>query len=289
MLFFVICQYCKTYLVLIISVEIYYQRCVCSANAKNGKNLMQLTNKTWVKINDFLQSLSMENTVEDLNSKIMNELENLIPFENGGILIELGSDLRPVIKDSIRTERKWIELFHEYYYKISTQPDFDEFIYSADTHDLKNDEYANDFVLPQGINHSAGLIIFDHENKKSYSYVLNRSKSERTFSSEELNILKIIHPHITNYNKTAGLLEKFRRLPVMISELEMKNELLSTRESEIVYLLMQRFKPAEIADELKISVLTVRKHIQNIYEKIKVTDRQQLLQKVNLNFKKNGI
>ena len=69
-------------------------------------------------------------------------------------------------------------------------------------------------------------------------------------------------------------------MPVHFSELEKDNYLLSKRESEIISLLMQRLKPEEIGRELKISVLTVRKHIQNIYEKLNVMNRQELFQKI---------
>jgi DNA-binding NarL/FixJ family response regulator len=117
---------------------------------------------------------------------------------------------------------------------------------------------------------------------------LNRTASEHMYTDDEMNIMKIIQPHISNYYRMLSLLGRFRNIPVLISELEEDNSLLSVRESEVIHFLLQRLKPADIAKELKISILTVRKHIQNIYDKLNVMDRKQLYQKIHLDFKKNG-
>ena len=66
-------------------------------------------------------------------------------------------------------------------------------------------------------------------------------------------------------------------------EIDNDNSLLSRRESEITYLLLQRLKPDQIAKELRISIFTVRKHIQNIYEKLNVADRKQFFRKIQMN------
>lgn len=56
-------------------------------------------------------------------------------------------------------------------------------------------------------------------------------------------------------------------------------ELLSDREKEILDLLAQGYLYKEIADELFISKLTVKKHIHNIYEKLQVQNRTEALNK----------
>jgi RNA polymerase sigma factor (sigma-70 family) len=57
-------------------------------------------------------------------------------------------------------------------------------------------------------------------------------------------------------------------------------EKLSVREKEILELLSEGFRYKEIADKLFISIATVRKHIQNIYEKLQVNSRTDALNKV---------
>lgn len=56
---------------------------------------------------------------------------------------------------------------------------------------------------------------------------------------------------------------------------------LTAREGDILFVLLQQKKPAEIAQELFIEVGTVRTHIKHIYTKLDVHSRQELLELVN--------
>jgi DNA-binding NarL/FixJ family response regulator len=56
-------------------------------------------------------------------------------------------------------------------------------------------------------------------------------------------------------------------------------EILTTREKEILDLLSQGYLYKEIATELFISRLTVKKHIHNIYDKLQVQNRTEALNK----------
>ena len=57
-------------------------------------------------------------------------------------------------------------------------------------------------------------------------------------------------------------------------------EALSPRENEILHLLAQGLLYKEIADQLSISVSTVRQHIHHIYEKLHVQNRTEAINKV---------
>jgi two-component system nitrate/nitrite response regulator NarL len=48
---------------------------------------------------------------------------------------------------------------------------------------------------------------------------------------------------------------------------------LSEREAEILRLLAEGLSSGEIADELGVSVTTVKSHLRNLYEKLEVSDR----------------
>jgi DNA-binding NarL/FixJ family response regulator len=52
---------------------------------------------------------------------------------------------------------------------------------------------------------------------------------------------------------------------------------LSSREREILALLAQGYKNAEIADRLVISPKTVRNYVSNIISKLQVADRAQAI------------
>jgi DNA-binding NarL/FixJ family response regulator len=59
---------------------------------------------------------------------------------------------------------------------------------------------------------------------------------------------------------------------------------LSTREIEILKLIVDGFDSAEIGEKLFISPLTVRKHIANIYHKLHVSNKTEA---VKMAMKKN--
>ena len=55
---------------------------------------------------------------------------------------------------------------------------------------------------------------------------------------------------------------------------------LSPREREILPLLADGLRYKEIADELNISIETIRTHIRNIYQKLEVGSRTEALNKI---------
>lgn len=57
-------------------------------------------------------------------------------------------------------------------------------------------------------------------------------------------------------------------------------EVLSSRENEILQLLAKGLLYKEIADQLSISVSTVRQHIHHVYEKLHVQNRTEAINKV---------
>ena len=66
------------------------------------------------------------------------------------------------------------------------------------------------------------------------------------------------------------------------SNLQNKNsEFLTRREIEILNLLSKGLLNIEVADQLYISPGTVKKHIQNIYEKLHVNTRIEAINKYN--------
>jgi DNA-binding NarL/FixJ family response regulator len=59
------------------------------------------------------------------------------------------------------------------------------------------------------------------------------------------------------------------------------SEDLSSREKQVLELVINGLKIIEISDQLGIAVSTTKKHISNIYEKLQVTNRVGLVKKAN--------
>jgi RNA polymerase sigma factor (sigma-70 family) len=78
------------------------------------------------------------------------------------------------------------------------------------------------------------------------------------------------------------LVESFQRPSKNVGGKEINEHLsaLSPRETQIIQLLAKGHRYKEIADELRISVETIRTHLHNIYEKLHVRSRTEAVMKV---------
>ena len=59
------------------------------------------------------------------------------------------------------------------------------------------------------------------------------------------------------------------------------DQVLSAREKQVLELVITGFKVNTISDQLGITIGITRKHINNIYAKLQVSNRIQLLKKAN--------
>ena len=69
-------------------------------------------------------------------------------------------------------------------------------------------------------------------------------------------------------------------LPTNVSQADWAQWRLTPREIEIVDLISQGVKPQGIANTLYISLATTYKHLQHIYEKMNVSNNQELMVKL---------
>ena len=79
---------------------------------------------------------------------------------------------------------------------------------------------------------------------------------------------------------------KFTKRETIIKIIEKKpevksnsNDLLTSRETELLALIAMGLSNKEIADRIFVSVHTVKKHLNNLYSKLEVTSRTQAVSK----------
>ena len=98
------------------------------------------------------------------------------------------------------------------------------------------------------------------------------------FSEEEIELIRAVRK----------LLNPYHRLLFGVSAKtdggKMETQLLTARENEVLNLLRQGLAPANIAHILHITVPTTNRHISNIYKKLKVNSRGELMAKISKNY-----
>ena len=95
------------------------------------------------------------------------------------------------------------------------------------------------------------------------------NRTTRGFSDIERELVELVRPHLSQAFRDAQLREKAD--PLSDSRLEALG--LTSREAEVVRLLVDGRSASEIADGLTISVHTARNHIAHVYEKLEVSNR----------------
>lgn len=102
---------------------------------------------------------------------------------------------------------------------------------------------------------------------------LHRFKGSQKFTDFDALVMEIIEPHITNR------LAKWRVKSKTTSEesLFLKRYNITSREADVIRCVMKGKKNTEIADELIVSVSTVKKHLESIFSKTNCKSRFELI------------
>lgn len=118
--------------------------------------------------------------------------------------------------------------------------------------------------------------IFNAIQAGADSYILKESKAQKVFDSIEdtLNGGAVMSPSIAL--KTLQIL-KNTPLPTKMDQQE--NIILTDREIDVLNEISQGHSNKLIADRLFISPFTVKRHIENIYQKLQAHNRIELLDK----------
>jgi DNA-binding CsgD family transcriptional regulator len=99
---------------------------------------------------------------------------------------------------------------------------------------------------------------------RTHNFVLNRA--DRDFSTRDRAVLELVRPHLARIHEHAALRSG---LSITLPDLER----LTSREAEVLELVGRGLTNGAIAERLWVSPGTVKKHLDNIYAKLGVTNR----------------
>lgn len=254
-----------------------------------------LKEKEWITLNKVILEIYSIETMEEFASHILKICRNLVPYDMGYFLIYDETEAVREETGYSAAEGMDDELFSvylkEYYAKDYLQYFISLFKESACYRDTdimderlrtKTEIFCH-FMEPNGIPYGAGCVLWKGNKMLG---VLNffRSGTSGDFTDKEMFILNLLQNHLAEklYQLFLGKksLVQNKQAEKMVRFADRMG--LTARERESFTLLMDGKSNQEIADDLGISLSTVKKHVVNIFDKCHVGSRSQLRQAYEL-------
>ena len=243
-----------------------------------------LSNKEWNHISNLIIKTGMQNTLDDYINAVLKEVEVLIPYYAANFFMY--NKEKEVIDQPkcINMKKDLIRDYENYYHKIDDIKDktfnIKVPIKSTDIMDYrywKNTEYFTDFLAKNRLYYSCGVDIH-YEDKLLGTIGLFREKDDLDYTEKDLIILNIIKPHLANQMYKLFILNgMFNNLKISKKLNQGKNRFnLTNREVDVVKQILDGKNNHEVANNLFVSINTVKKHLMNIYKKVDVNNRTEL-------------
>ncbi|MCB8965779.1 MAG: hypothetical protein H6660_02705 [Ardenticatenaceae bacterium] len=253
-------------------------------------------NLPWMEINDFLVDVGSMRDPKAFCVQVVQKIYPLIPYDQARVYFinDMGEIYDEVL---MGVDEMWSDIYLQYFskidggrYAIPTRshmtptktkngryafPEFGGSVYDWTNYEFENAEFANEYIQPQKINHSAGFAFHSADNFTKSVYILDRT-SQSGYAQQEISIMSIIQPHLDNLHKNLFVLAQSNSCAAR----SCVQKSLTKRELEIAELLCDGFTPTKISHSLFISLSTVYRHIANIHKKLNVSNRQELLLKL---------
>lgn len=242
---------------------------------------MQLTKRDYGKILKCLDFIAFDPELSDpvrYRKTVLKALSNIFGYTESIFWVpnKQGDLIEPILNN---VEDKVISEYLEFFQPLDVLTP-NNLPLRTDTHVVRIEDvmslssfaktnfYKEFFVKHQYID-EIGIYIFN-KNQLVGVIGLIRKEGENYFSEQDKNRLRfLIKPIESAFNACATL-----------SPSNHKEEHLTAREREIIQLVKKGFSNKEISEILFISVNTVKKHLQNLYEKLNVTNRTELCYRI---------
>ncbi len=245
---------------------------------------MALRELPWKDIYNLAVQCCQFSDVRSFTISFLQEIRKMVDFDEA-LLFYL--DGRQKLEDYYlyNINPKWMNLYLNYYshadrgmYGI-TQRDLDHLddVYVHRWKFENSTEVIPDYIRPRNLVSSLGFPLRDGTGSVRTIIAFDRLTSA-PFSEDEIELIRAVRK----------LLNPYHRLLFGVSAKtdggKMETQLLTARENEVLNLLRQGLAAANIAHILHITVPTTNRHISNIYKKLKVNSRGELLAKINKNY-----
>ncbi len=107
-------------------------------------------------------------------------------------------------------------------------------------------------------------------------WTLELNRGARNYSERDLRLIDALRPSLIAYEAHRVLAARLAELQA-VSPRSVPDQMLSKRENEVLDLVAAGASNAQIAENLWISPATVKKHLENVYDKLAVGSRTAAL------------
>lgn len=260
-----------------------------------------LSQQEWEQINLIASEFSRIKDISRFRREFLTLLGRLVAFDLADFCLnDVKSPNQVRLVDPVVVSRfpeKFNEKFMAEYDRFYGQIDYAKWVFSSHESvvyresDLINSElraksaFYLDYLKPAGFVYVAGVSIAD-QGACIGAFTLYRTDRYGDFTDKDLYTLKQLLPHLQNKltAETEAVeysVEKSKRSSYYLS----REFNLSKREIQILRLLCDGKNNGEISARLSISVNTVKKHVSNIFGKLNVDSRTQLIHFIIMNDK----
>lgn len=231
---------------------------------------------SWRRINDFLATVGSAKNMDEFTDLMNDSIDSLIPFDLNQVFINREKNgLIESYKSPAEIDR-WIQILNNHYSTLFPVPDCAGI---CSYYEVRDTPLYAEFLRPQGIHSS--ICIFRHRHLNSSTLMMvNRASKRQQFREHDQAVCRIIQPHLSNLCSLYTMLQDQTREP---DAFDIRSEfgMLTSTEAEIVAMLCRRYTTGMIETKLLIRRSTVYKHVENIFYKLRVSSRQELLDKVS--------
>lgn len=246
--------------------------------------LMMQTEIPWKKIYDFVLSCGNIHNRIAFSIEILHGLSEfeLCDFDQS-LVYFLDGNGKVCNQHLMDIDKQWSTLYLEYYSKMESgyyiaaenlrENPNKPTIHRRSWDNEPKTEFISHYIQSRGLKYSLGFVLFDLNGKPRTLFALDKTKNE-DFSHRELDILHLIVPQLNNLHKNF-FSQPSNRNETEFSTWEISN--LTPREKQVASLLCQGVSPTAISKTLCITPATTNKHIAHLYEKLHVSNRQELL------------
>lgn len=240
----------------------------------------------WLTINKVLLEMYDITDVDQFTERVLKTYRMLIPYTKGYFIVfnEAGgieSEKSSFIEMEPGVYEEYLDSYYEKDYMKYTFELSEHTITYRDTDIMEESlrqktEFYQGFLKPNHIPFGAGILLRRYGKPIG---IVNFFRSELLgdFSDKDMFILEVLKGHLSH--KLAGLLNGTKQVVgdrnKMLAHLAAEFEL-SEREKEALTCMDGGMTNAQIAENMGISLSTVKKHVYHIFEKVGVDTRAQL-------------